>query len=156
MQIQFRECDWSNLWIWFEFNHPPTDADRKHLEQVLESWYTLGMLGGFNAESMLAQDAGVDLSFLEYDPEQDVLPSLMHNMATLEYENNWGRCWFDLGTADALSLDVLLNALNTLSLEYIELQTVIVGGQNEDWPIPEEDLLSLNGFEGYSDNHLEE
>ncbi len=153
MEIEFRDCDWFNLWLWFEFPHAPIEAERQYLEQVLESWYTLGMLGGFNAETLPAQEAGVDLSYLDYQSTPEILPSLMHNMGAMEYQDQWGRCWFDLGTADALSLDVLLSALHTLSQEYVPLNRVIVGGQNPDWPIPiqEDDL-----FDGYgSDNHFE-
>ncbi len=154
MNIEFRECDWFSLWIWFEFNHPPIDEEQQYLQQVLESWYTLGMLGGFNASALVAQDAGVDVSYLDYEPEAEPLPSLIHNMGTLEYQEEWGRCWFDLGTADAIALDILLNALQTLSVEYVNLKRVVVGGQNETWPVPdlkERQDDSLNGY--YSDNH---
>lgn len=153
MEIEFRECDWFNLWVWFEFRDPPVEGERQYLEQVLESWYTLGLLGGFNANTLAAQEAGVDLSYMDYHPPEDSLPSLMHNMGGVEYQDQWGRCWFDLGTADALSLDVLLAALHTLSQEYIPLKRVIVGGQNPDWPIP---ILEEELFDGLpSDNHLE-
>ncbi len=156
MQIEFRECDWFNLWIWLEFKAYPTDADQQYIEQVLESWYTLGMLGGFNAASLIAQEAGIEVSYLDYIPQDDhQLPSLMHNMGGVEYQDNWARCWFDLGTADAMALDVLLCTLETLSVEYVPtLERVLVGGQNEDWPVPdrfEEDDALMNGY--YSDNH---
>ena len=153
MQIEFRECDWFNLWLWFEFTDPPLEADRQYLEQVLESWYTLGMLGGFNASTLPAQEAGVDLSYLDYQPIEETLPSLMHNMGPVEYQDHWGRCWFDLGTADALSLDVLIAALQTLSQEYLSLDRLIVGGQNPDWPIPDLEDEPLDGYG--SDNHFE-
>ncbi|MDX2271917.1 MAG: DUF3531 family protein [Cyanobacteriota bacterium] len=154
MLIEFRECDWADLWIWFEFAEPPVEAEKEYLEQVLNSWYTLGMLGGFNAASLVAQEAGVDISYLDYLPPEDSLPSMMHNMGSPEYQEEWGRCWFDLGTADALSLDVLLSTLTTLSLEYVGLQRVIVGGVNEDWPVPlMQEEFSANG---YSDNHFDE
>lgn len=137
MQIEFRECDWFNLWLWMEFEETPTEPERQYLEQVLDAWYTLGMLGGFNAETLVAQEAGVDLSYLDYRPEMDPLPALMHNMSPVEYQRQWGRCWLDLGTADALALDVLLASLTTLQKEYLHgLQRVLVGGQNEDWPVP--------------------
>lgn len=155
MQIEFHECDWFNLWIWFQFENPPLEAEQQYLEQLLESWYTLGMLGGFNASALVVQEAGVDLSYLDYQQPETTLPSLMHNMGTVEFREEWGRCWFDLGTTDALSLDVLLNALTTLSQEYIALKRVVVGGLKEDWPVPllDDDEASLNGY--YSD-HQEE
>ncbi|MGY2778378.1 hypothetical protein ACVW0B_000264 [Thermostichus sp. MS-CIW-23] len=159
MQVEFRECDPGNLWIWFEFAEPPVEAELEYLNEVLESWYVLGKLGGFNAERLVAQEAEVDLSYLEYPNESEPLPSLMHNMGSLEEKDNWARCWFDLGTADAMALDVLINALRTLSLEYIGLSRVIIGGQNEDWPTadPEEmDDMDDYDLNGYVRDHREE
>lgn len=153
MQIEFRECDWFSLWLWFEFVNPPAEAEKQYLEQVLESWYTLGMLGGFNATALAAQEAGVDLSYMDYPPATEQMPSLMHNMGAVDYQADWGRCWFDLGTADVMSLDILLGALSTLSQEYIGLKRVIVGGKNPDWPLPD---MEAEGFEEYgSDNHFD-
>jgi hypothetical protein len=63
------------------------------------------------------------------------LMALMHNMGAFEYEGTWARCWFDLGTSDAIALDVLLNALKQLSQEYVSIVGLIIGGENEDWPI---------------------
>lgn len=42
----------------------------------------------------------------------------------------------DLGTADELALDILLNALSTFSREQLGIRQVVVGGQNDDWPTP--------------------
>jgi hypothetical protein len=61
--------------------------------------------------------------------------ALMHNMGELEYLGTWGRVWFDLGTSDAIALDVLINALERLSAEYLEVERLVIGGENEDWPI---------------------
>jgi hypothetical protein len=58
-------------------------------------------------------------------------------MGEFEYEGNWGRCWFDLGTSDALALDILINALRQLSQEFVAIETLVIGGVNADWPIPE-------------------
>ncbi|MEN9203271.1 MAG: DUF3531 family protein [Thermostichus sp. DG_1_6_bins_120] len=159
MRVEFRECDPANLWIWFEFSDPPVEAELEYLNEVLESWYVLGKLGGFNAEFLIAQEADVELSYLEYPNESDPLPSLMHNMGSLEKQGNWARCWFDLGTVDALALDVLINALRTLSLEYINLVRVIIGGQNEDWPTAELEETAhydYNNYNGYVQDHREE
>ena len=142
MQVEFRECNWSDLWIWFEFSTVPAEGEKQYLEQVLESWYTIGMLGGYNATSMSVQEEGLDISFMTYDSETEQLPSLMHNMGTVEYEGCWARCWFDLGTADAMAIDVLINAVNRLSLEYVGIVRLMVGGQEEEWPIPSSDAAS--------------
>jgi len=76
---------------------------------------------------------------MEYDPEvaEGSLLALMHNMGEIEYEGVWARCWFDLGTSDAIALDVLVNALRQFSRDYVNIETFIVGGENHDWRIPE-------------------
>jgi hypothetical protein len=43
----------------------------------------------------------------------------------------------DLGTGDELGLDILINTLKGLSREQVGLKQICIGGQNEDWPIPE-------------------
>lgn len=140
MHVEFRECNWADLWVWFEFAEPPVEGEKQYLEQVVDAWYSLGMLGGFNATALTVQDAGLDISYMAYDVDASgQLPSLMHNMSEMEYEGTWARCWFDLGTTDAIALDVLLNALQRLSLEYVALKRVIVGGSGETWPAPSQD-----------------
>ena len=140
MQVQFREIDTFDLWIWVEFSTVPSEMERMYVEEVFNSWFYLGKLGGFNAENMQVQDEGLDLSYMDYNAEagDDTMMALMHNMGDFEYEGVWGRCWFDLGTSDAIALDVLVNALLQFSKDYVNIETLIVGGENEDWPIPEE------------------
>jgi hypothetical protein len=137
MQVQFREFDPFNLWIWFEFNTIPSEMEKQYVEEVFNSWFFLGKLGGFNAENLQVQDTGLDISYMEYDEDNasESMLALMHNMGDIEYEANWGRCWFDLGTSDAIALDVLINALRQFSQDYVNLVTLIIGGENEDWPI---------------------
>lgn len=43
-----------------------------------------------------------------------------------------------MGTGDELGLDILINSIKGLSREYVGVKQLIIGGQNEDWPIPEE------------------
>lgn len=138
MQIQFRECDFFNVWIWLEFSTVPSQLERQYIEEIFDSWFFLGKLGGFNAENLQVQDAGYDISYLDYDANtaDSTMVSLMHNMGDIEYEGTWARCWFDLGTTDALALDVLINALRQFSQEYVALERVIIGGENEDWTVP--------------------
>ncbi len=139
MQVQFREIDPFDLWIWVEFADFPSAIEQQYLEEVFNSWFFLGKLGGFNAENLQVQDTGLELSFMEYDSQSQasVLVALMHNMGEFEYQDLWGRCWFDLGTSDALALDVLINALNQFSLDYVPLRSLIIGGENPDWPLTE-------------------
>jgi hypothetical protein len=139
MQVTFRECDFFNLWIWLRFATVPSNLERQYIEEVFDSWFFLGKLGAFNAESLQVQDAGMEISYISYQTldDRDTLVSLMHNMGDVEYEGVWARCWFDLGTTDAIALDMLLNTLSRFSEEYVAIEEVFVGGENADWPIPE-------------------
>jgi hypothetical protein len=135
MQVEFREFNPFDLWIWIEFETVPSEREKLYLEQVFESWFYLGKLGAFNAENLQVQDAGLDLSYLDYNESADSLMALMHNMGNFEYEGYWGRCWFDLGTSDAIALDMLLNALAQCSKDFVQIERLFIGGENEDWPI---------------------
>ena len=137
MQVQFREYDPFDVWIWLEFSMVPSEREKQYVEEVFNSWFFLGKLGGFNAENLQVQDIGLEVSYMDYDNDmaEDSLMALMHNMGDFEYEANWGRCWFDLGTSDAIALDILISALKQFSKDYVSIEALIIGGQNEDWPI---------------------
>lgn len=139
MNIVFREFNPFNVWIWVEFAESPTSVEQQYLEEVFNSWFFLGKLGGFNAENLQVQETGLELSFLDYDNQQtdSALMAVMHNMGEFEYQDQWGRCWFDLGTSDAVSLDVLINALTLFSRDYVPLNGLMIGGENPDWPLAE-------------------
>jgi Protein of unknown function (DUF3531) len=139
MEIRFRECDWFSLWIWIEFNDFPSHQEKQYVDEMFNSWFLLGKLGGFNAGNLQVQEIGLDVSYLDYDHElaSDNLMSVMHNMSEVEYEGNWARCWLDLGTADAIALDILVNSFQQFSQEYVEIKQVIIGGKNDDWAIEE-------------------
>jgi hypothetical protein len=140
MQVEFREFNPFDLWIWIAFEMVPSEQEKLYLEQVFESWFYLGKLGAFNAENLQVQEAGLELSYLDYEAtESGSLMALMHNMGDFEYEGYWGRCWFDLGTSDAIALDVLLNALIQFSKDFVQIQQLYIGGENEDWPIADSD-----------------
>ncbi|MEL7330474.1 MAG: DUF3531 family protein, partial [Cyanobacteria bacterium J06559_1] len=83
MDVQFRECDFFNLWIWLEFDTVPSIAEQQYVEEIFNSWFFIGKLGGFNAENLQVQDTGVDISYFNYDEDESErsLLSLMHNMA---------------------------------------------------------------------------
>jgi Protein of unknown function (DUF3531) len=137
MQVQFREFSQFDVWFWLEFNNVPSEQEKKLVEEVFSSWFFLGKLGGFNAENSQVQETGLDLSYMDYDNDASdrTMMSLMHNMGDFEYEGNWGRCWLDLGTSDAIAIDILINSLNQLSKEYVEIHQLIIGGENDDWEI---------------------
>jgi hypothetical protein len=126
-----------------EFKTVPSSKEMDLIGELFASWFFLGKLGAFNAENMQVQETGLDLSYLDYDNSQNSMVALMHNMGDVEYLGTWGRCWFDLGTSDAIALDILINSLQTLCKEYLELDRLIIGGENEDWPIEEGDEQQL-------------
>lgn len=135
MQVEFREFNPFDLWIWIEFETTPSEQEKLYLEQVFESWFYMGKLGAFNAENLQVQDAGLDLSYLDYSESPGSMMALMHNMGNFEYEGYWGRCWFDLGTSDAIALDILLNALVQFNKDFVQLERLFIGGENEEWPV---------------------
>lgn len=138
MKVEFRECDFFDLWVWLEFQSPPQQMQQQYIEEIFNSWFLLGKLGGFNAENLQVQDTGLEISYMPYDEAHadNKFMALMHNMSEFEYQGKWGRCWFDLGTTDALALDILINALEQLNKDYVTIERLIIGGENADWKIP--------------------
>ena len=139
MDIRFREVDPFNCWLWIRFSEPPSQGERNYVDGVFDSWYVIGRLGGFNAENLQVLDAGSDLSWMVYDNDgaESAMPALMHNMGQLEYQNDWGRCWVDLGTSDGVAIDVLINALRQLDSDVVQIEELFVGGVNDKWPVEE-------------------
>ncbi|MDH6059087.1 DUF3531 family protein [Chrysosporum bergii ANA360D] len=141
MHIQFREVDTFDLWIWLKFSTIPSGQERQYVEEVFNSWFYLGKLGAFNAENLQVQETGLDISYMNYDSHgyDKSFMALMHNMGEFEYEGQWARCWFDMGTADAIALDILINALQQLNEEFVTIDELYIGGENEDWPVEDAD-----------------
>ena len=137
MLVRFREVDPFNCWIWLRFAHAPGQGERGYVETAFDSWFFLGKLGAFNAENLQVHEGGGDLGWLVYDGEEAerALPALMHNMGPMEYQGAWARCWVDLGTSDGFGLDVLINALRQLDTDVVEIEELLIGGVNEDWPV---------------------
>ena len=135
MEIQFREFNPFDLWIWLEFETVLSSMERQYVEEVFNSWFYLGKLGAFNAENLQVQDRGVDISYMDYETNManSIMMAPMHNMTEFQYQEVWGRCWFDLGTSDLIALDILINALEQLSKEYVTINRLIIGGENENW-----------------------
>jgi hypothetical protein len=112
MEVRFREIDPFNCWIWLRFAHPPGQGERSYVETAFDCWFYLGKLGGFNAETCRpTRPAPISTPGLGRGGGGATLPALMHNMGVMEYQEEWARCWVDLGTSDALALDVLINTL---------------------------------------------
>lgn len=141
MQIQFRDFNPFDVWIWLEFSTIPSEREKQYIEEVFNSWFYLGKLGAFNAENLQVQETGIDISYMNYDPEgyDKSLLALMHNMGDVEYQGTWARSWFDLGTSDAIALDILINALKQINQEYVTIEQLYIGGENEDWSVEDSD-----------------
>ena len=137
MRVRFREVDPFNCWIWLRFHNVPSQAEREYIDGVFDSWYVIGRLGGFNAANLQSQEEGSDLSWMNYDNEEsaNVLPSLMHNIGQLEYQGEWSRCCVDLGTCDPLAIDVLINALHQIHVDFVQIEELLIGGVNQDWAV---------------------
>ncbi len=137
MQIRFREVDPFNCWLWLRFKDKPTQGERSYLDGVFDSWYVIGRLGGFNSENLQVHEEGADLSWMSYENERvkSVMPAVMHNLGEMEYQENWARCWVDFGTSDSVALDILINSLQQLDADILQLEELIIGGTNEDWPV---------------------
>ena len=53
-----------------------------------------------------------------------------------------GRCWVDFGTSDSIAIDILINSLNEISNNYVKIEELIIGCENNDLAIEEhEDLV---------------
>jgi hypothetical protein len=131
-----RPADPQNLWIWIEFWALPSPDETDILQEVLNSWYVVGKLGGFNSGNTQIMDEGLFSLSGKYD--QDIgtnLPSVMHEMTQLETKELWGRFCVDLGSADELGIDVLINMLLVFSKEHVGLRSLCVGGVNDDWGV---------------------
>jgi len=150
MQVQFREFNPFDVWIWLQFSTVPSDLEKRYVEEAFQSWFFLGKLGAFNAENLQVQEEGLDLSYMNYDEQmaENSLMALMHNMGEFEYQGIWARCWFDLGTSDAIALDILINALKQLSKEYVTIELLYIGGENEDWPVEDSESSSSFTYDG--------
>lgn len=137
MEVQFREFNPFDLWIWIEFETVPSQMEQQFIEELFNSWFYLGKLGAFNAENLQVQEMGIDISYMDYDTEvaENIMMAPMHNMADFQYLGTWGRCWFDLGTSDPIALDILINGLNQLNKDFVQIKKLIFGGQNEDWAV---------------------
>jgi hypothetical protein len=145
MEIQFREFNPFDLWIWLKFETVPSAMEQQYIEELFNSWFYLGKLGGFNGENLQVQETGIEISYMEYDMNaiENSLMSPMHNMGSFEFLGVWGRCWFDLGTSDLIAIDILINSIYQLSKDFVQIEKLIIGGENEDWQVDNRDRESL-------------
>ncbi|MCL7034324.1 hypothetical protein MKW94_009686 [Papaver nudicaule] len=134
-KVSFRDFNPIDSHIWFELYGAPSDRDVALIGSVIQSWYVMGRLGAFNSSNLQLAN-----SSMEHDPTYDAdkgstaMPSSFHDIGDVEFQDNWGRVWVDLGTCDLFAIDVLLNCLTVLSSEYLGIQQVVFGGRRMgDW-----------------------
>ncbi|KAK2419499.1 hypothetical protein QL285_030353 [Trifolium repens] len=134
-KVTFRDFNPLDSFIWFEFYGSPSDRDVNLIGSVIQAWYVMGRLGAFNSSNLQMSNLS-----MEYDPLYDsdkafkVMLSSFHDISDVEFQDNWGRVWVDLGTADYFAIDVLLNCLTGLSSEYLGIQQIVFGGRcMGDW-----------------------
>ena len=80
MEVQFREFNPFDLWIWLEFETVPSPMEQQYIEEVFDSWFYLGKLSAFNSENLQVQDVGIDISYMNYDSSlaTEVMMAPMH------------------------------------------------------------------------------
>ncbi|KAE8721857.1 alpha-galactosidase-like [Hibiscus syriacus] len=134
-KVSFRDFNPLDSYIWFELYGSPSDREVNLIGSVIQSWYVMGRLGAFNSSNLQLATAS-----MEYDPIYDadkgfnVMPSSFHDIGDVEFQDNWGRVWVDLGTSDFFPIDVLLNCMTVLSANYLGIQQIVFGGRRMgDW-----------------------
>ncbi|KAI4339316.1 hypothetical protein MLD38_024273 [Melastoma candidum] len=148
-KVSFRDFNPTDSYIWFELYGSPSDRDVDLIGSVIQSWYVMGRLGAFNSSNLQLAHMSMDFDPLyDVDKGMKVIPSSFHDIGDIEFQDNWGRFWVDMGTADYLAVDVLLNCLTILSSEYLGIQQVVFGGRRlGDW---EEGMTDTDfGYKNY-------
>eukprot|EP01026_Neomeris_dumetosa_P054969 TRINITY_DN4965_c0_g1_i14.p2 TRINITY_DN4965_c0_g1~~TRINITY_DN4965_c0_g1_i14.p2 ORF type:complete len:179 (-),score=34.82 TRINITY_DN4965_c0_g1_i14:153-689(-) len=111
------------------------------LNTLFQSWFMIGKMGGFNSMNLQCfQNSDTsDLSFFHYDSAtaEQVLQAFSHSISDVEVKDEWARCCVDLGTSDELGMDILINTILGLSQQFLGIKTLILGGENENWPVPQ-------------------
>ncbi|XP_040996754.1 uncharacterized protein LOC121242842 [Juglans microcarpa x Juglans regia] len=134
-KVSFRDFNPLDSFIWFELYGPPSDRDVDLIGSVIQSWYVMGRLGAFNSANLQLANSSMEYNPL-YDSKKgfDVMPSSFHDISDVEFQDNWGRVWVDLGTSDYFAIDVLLNCLTVLSSDYLGIQQMVFGSRcMGDW-----------------------
>ena len=134
-KVEFRAMDPFDTWIWIELYEPAVGGAAEMLQEVVNSWFMLGKLGGYDSSNLQVLYAeGPDF---EYEEPDSSMQATMHEMTEMEFRGLWGRFCVDMGTSDELAFDVLLNALRTFSREHVAIRSIQFGGESDDWPLPD-------------------
>ncbi|TVU34132.1 hypothetical protein EJB05_15961 [Eragrostis curvula] len=136
MKVVFNKFDFSNSYIWFEFYNALLPKDATLLSDALRSWHIVGRLGGCNSMNMQLSQLPLDCKRPSYDALEgaNVTPTSFYNIGDLEIQDNLARVWVDIGIHEPLLLDILLNALTTISSDHVGIKQVQFGGlEFENW-----------------------
>ncbi|XP_065851182.1 uncharacterized protein [Euphorbia lathyris] len=135
MKVTFNNFDFSNSYIWFEFYNGPLEKDIALICDTIRAWHIIGRLGGCNSMNMQLSQSTFERR-PNYDAIQgaNVNPTTFYNIGDFEIQDNLARIWVDIGTAEALILDVLINALTQISSDHIGIKQLVFGGSEfENW-----------------------
>lgn len=138
-KVAFREIDPFDCWVWAEFHAVPSTRDKELLDSCVKAWFMVGKLGGYNSGNLQTyRNADDDHSFFEYSNNEleDDVGAFLHEATEVEYKGSWGRFRIDMGTADELCLDVLINMMAGFSRDLSGLKKIYMGGSNRNWPAP--------------------
>ncbi|XP_021592367.1 uncharacterized protein LOC110600006 isoform X2 [Manihot esculenta] len=117
-RVGFRDFNPTDSYIWFELYGSPSDRDVDLIGSAIQSWYVMGRLGAFNSSNLQLANQSMEYNpFYDADKGFKVMPSSFHDISDIEFQDNWGRFWVDIGTSDFFAVDVLLNCLTVLSSE---------------------------------------
>lgn len=163
MEVSFRAIDNINLWLWFELENPPEKDEVEGLEEVIRCWFMLGKLGSYDALNLFAHNRESSLAGTSYSPSPissaDASSSglisttaCFHQLGELQVKGRWLRVWVDIGSADSIAFDMLVNALRGFHDKFCTIRQVFIGGTNDDWPIdPRKDIpdgaVAIDDFE---------
>jgi hypothetical protein len=132
MIVTFKEFDFSDSCnIWIEFSRSPSNNELDLISGAIRSWYLLGHIGGYNSMNMQLTQLPINEkpSFDSVKASEEIT-SAFYNIGDLELQDNLARIWVDTGTSDPLMLDVLINALQSLSSDYIGIKNLVFGGKH--------------------------
>ncbi|WCJ42625.1 hypothetical protein M5689_023422 [Euphorbia peplus] len=135
MTVTFNNFDFSNSYIWFEFYNGPLEKDIALICDAIRAWHIIGRLGGCNSMNMQLSQSTFERR-PNYDAIQgaNVNPTTFYNIGDFEIQDNLARIWVDIGTAEALILDVLINALTQISSDHVGIKQLVFGGSEfENW-----------------------
>ncbi|KAJ1283870.1 hypothetical protein BS78_03G160500 [Paspalum vaginatum] len=130
MKVVFNKFDFSNSYIWLEFYNALLPKDVTLISDALRSWHIVGRLGGCNSMNMQLSQLPLDCKRPTYDALEgaNVTPTSFYNIGDLEIQDNLARVWVDIGIHEPLLLDILLNALTTISSDHVGIKQVQFGG----------------------------